>query len=49
MSYAERAYFESDHCAHVAAWEERERLRRIAKRAREFERRTGGRAMRLAA
>lgn len=28
MSYAERAYFENDHCHHVAAWEERARLGR---------------------
>lgn len=34
MSYAERAYFESDHCQHVAAWEERQRLAAIAKRNR---------------
>lgn len=49
MSYSERAYFDGDHCAHCAARDEFERLRRIAKRAREFERRTGGRAMRLEA
>ena len=49
MSYAERAYFEGDACAHVAAFEERARLRLIAKRnarlVREMgERRRGSRA-----
>jgi hypothetical protein len=27
--YAERAYFEGDHCQHVVAWQEERRLRRI--------------------
>ena len=31
MSYAELAYFDGVPCAHVAAWEERQRLARIAK------------------
>jgi hypothetical protein len=49
MSYAERAYFEGEPCAHVAAFEERARLRMIAKRnarlVREIgERRSGSRA-----
>lgn len=49
MSYSERAYFESDHCAHCAARDEFERLRMIAKRnariVRELgERRSGSRA-----
>jgi hypothetical protein len=26
--YAERAYFDGDHCQHVAAWEESKRLER---------------------
>lgn len=33
MSYAEAAFYGGSHCAHVAAWEEQERLRRIKKRA----------------
>jgi hypothetical protein len=49
MSYSERAYFERDHCAHVAARDEFERIRAIAKRnariVREIgERRSGSRA-----
>lgn len=49
MSYAEAAYFDGNHCAHVAAREERARLAMIAKRnARAIrdasERRHGGRA-----
>lgn len=50
MSYAERAYFESDHCAHCAARDEFNRLAAIAKRnarvLRELgERRRGSRAI----
>lgn len=45
MLYAEAAYFDGDHCAHVAAREEHRRLQRIRKQARlAIERRTGGRA-----
>ncbi|WLJ71181.1 hypothetical protein [Sphingomonas phage Carli] len=48
MPYSERAYFEGDHCQHVAARDEAMRLERIAKAARSalrsVERRTGGRA-----
>lgn len=33
MSYAERAAFESDHCAHVAVWQEREWLAQRQRRA----------------
>ena len=44
---AERAYFDGDHCAHVAARDEHDRLRMIEKRNREalrtIERRSGGR------
>lgn len=50
MPYAERAYFDGDHCAHCAARDEFERLRMIAKRnariMRELgERRRGSRAI----
>lgn len=34
MSYAERAYFEGDHCQHVAARDEHKRLRRIEEQGR---------------
>lgn len=34
MSYAERAYFDGDHCQHVAARDEHQRLRRIEERGR---------------
>jgi len=34
MSYSERAYFEGDHCAHIATRDERDRLRHISARAR---------------
>jgi hypothetical protein len=48
--YSERAYFDGDHCQHVAARDEHDRLRMIEKRNREalrtIERRTGGRALR---
>lgn len=47
MSYAEAAYFDGVPCAHVAAWEERQRLARIARNAsraaRTFERRRSAR------
>lgn len=50
MSYAERAYFENDHCAHVAVWQERHLLAGRHSRAyqamRGHERRMGGRATR---
>lgn len=29
MLYAEAAYFDGHHCAHVAAWEEHRRLQRL--------------------
>lgn len=35
MSYGERAYFEGDHCQHVAAWEEKRRLEKILLDARD--------------
>lgn len=51
--YAERAYFDGDHCSHCAARDEAARLARIAKRNREavraVERRTGNRSRSLAA
>jgi len=34
MTYSERAYFDGDHCAHVAAWVEALRHRRIWEQAR---------------
>lgn len=62
MAYSERAYsgpdawgrtYPAEPCAHVAAWEERNRLAAIDKRARlalrSLERRTGSRARSLAA
>lgn len=44
MSYAERAYFDGDHCHHVAARDEELRLRRIRDRGRRAlrDRRRGG-------
>lgn len=46
--YAERAYFDGDHCQHCAARDEHDRLCAIAKRnaalVRSIERRTGSRA-----
>lgn len=49
MSYAESAYFDGNHCAHVAAFEERQRLASLAKRNRAalaaFERRNGSRRL----
>lgn len=51
MLYSEAAYFDGNHCQHVAAWEEHKRLARIARQAREAhrqnERRRNGRAMRF--
>lgn len=51
MLYSEAAYFDGNHCQHVAAWEEHKRLARIARQAREaagmIERRRNGRAMRF--
>lgn len=48
MNYAEAAYFDGNHCQHVAARDEANRLRSIAKRnraaLRDVERRTGSRA-----
>jgi hypothetical protein len=47
MIYSEAAYFDGNHCAHVAAWEERRRLDGINRRARAawvaLERRKGSR------
>lgn len=41
MLYAEAAYFDGQHCAHVAAWEEHRRLQRLRTKARlVIERRT---------
>ena len=34
MPYSERAYFEDDHCAHCAAWEDWLRLERKREDAR---------------
>lgn len=47
MSYSEAAYFDGNHCAHVAAFEERERLAVIAKRTVRLmrERRRGSRSL----
>lgn len=46
MIYSEAAYFDGNHCAHVAAWQEAKRLARIRKQgAAMLERRTGGRAI----
>jgi hypothetical protein len=46
MIYAEAAYFDGNHCAHVAARDEARRLARIDANSRRAlrERRTGGRA-----
>lgn len=42
--YAEMAYFDGNHCAHVAARDEHNRLERIAKAGRQaLDRRRGGR------
>lgn len=34
LNYAEAAYFEGNHCAHVAAWQDARRLRRILEEQR---------------
>lgn len=34
MIYSEAAYFDGNHCAHVAAWQERRRLDGIERRNR---------------
>lgn len=45
MSYSEAAYFNGNHCQHVADREEAQRLARIKAQGRKLlERRTGGRA-----
>lgn len=45
MLYAEAAYFDGDHCAHVAARDEHRRSQRLRKQARlAIERRNGSRA-----
>jgi len=46
MLYSEAAYFDGNHCQHVAAWEEHKRLVRIARQAREAHRQNR-RAMRF--
>lgn len=38
MNYAEATYFDGYHFAHIAARDDANRLSRMAKRAREFER-----------
>ena len=46
MIYSEAAFFDGNHCQHVAAWEERKRLNRIRQHARTaVERRRGSRYM----
>lgn len=48
LIYSEAAYFDGQHCQHVAAWEEHKRLVRIARQAREaIGRRRNGRASRF--
>jgi hypothetical protein len=39
MMYSEAAYFEGNHCQHVAAWEEAKRLARLRKQGQEAARR----------
>jgi hypothetical protein len=39
MSYGERAYFDSDHCQHVADRDEAARLVHISKRCEQHQRR----------
>jgi hypothetical protein len=47
MIYSESAYFDGNHCQHVAAWEEHKRLKRIKRQAcKAIERRRTGRAYR---
>lgn len=38
MIYSEAAFFDGNHCQHVAAWQENERLRRIDRRAAQHRR-----------
>ena len=49
MIYSEAAYFDGNHCQHVATWEESKRLERIRKDSQKAirlnERRRNGRAM----
>lgn len=46
-NYSEAAYFDGNHCHHVAAYEENERLRRIERSTlRVIDRRSNGRARR---
>lgn len=45
MIYSEAAYFDGNHCAHVASRDEHNRLKRIRDEGRKaFERRRGSRA-----
>ena len=45
MIYSEAAYFDGAHVAHIAAWEDHQRLQRLRAQARlVIERRTGSRA-----
>lgn len=47
-SYSEAAYFDGEHCQHIADYEDFRRLERIRKQARAMiERRRGGRGIRL--
>lgn len=39
MLYSEAAYFDGNHCAHVAAWEESNRLARLQRQGQEAARR----------
>lgn len=46
-SYSEAAYFEGNHCQHIADYEERDRLQRIEQNNRRaFERQHGRRLVR---
>jgi len=46
MNYAEAAYFDGNHCQHVADRDEHRRLQRISEQARRYgrDRRYGGRS-----
>lgn len=47
-SYSEAAYFDGEHCQHIADYEDFRRVERIRKQARAMiERRRGGRGIRL--
>lgn len=47
-SYSEAAYFDGEHCQHIADYEEFRRIERIRKQAGAMiERRRGGRGIRL--